>query len=98
MPNLAASELSGKGITFGSAVATGVGANTNISCPGISKNQSVILSMIQFPPPNDTGTVGAFDRTGTAVITADDTVQNTVATNSPANSVVHVTWYTVVRP
>lgn len=91
-----AAKLAGYGVQFAVGVAAGVGANTNITITGIKPGDEIV-AFLQFPPPNDTGTTGCFDRTATGKVTALNTVQNTVATNSPANSVVLVLYASTPR-
>jgi len=87
-----AARLGGRTPDVGFGVAAGAAADTNITITGI-KVGDIIVAAVQFPPPNDTGTVGIFNRTAVAKVTAANTVQFTAqATNSPANSIVALLW------
>ena len=85
-------QLGGRTPDFGTGEAAGAAADTNITITGIRLGDVILLAQ-QFPPPNDTGTVGVFDRTAVAKVTAANTIQFTgQATNSPANSRVYILY------
>lgn len=84
--------LAGRGLDLRQAHAVGVGANVDITIPGIRKGDHIV-SVFQLDAPNGTGTaLIVANRTAQTIIQADNTIRISVATNSPANSQVLVTY------
>lgn len=91
----AARAAGGKPLGFGRAVVAGAGANTNITVTGI-KTTDVVVSVVELAGPGEAaGVAAATDRTAQTTITATDTIQVSVATNTSADRRLLVQWFSV---
>lgn len=94
MPNASRklnSRAGGRGPSLQQAFCSGAAADTDMTLTGIKLGDEIV-SAVQIAPPNDTGTAAIIAKR-TLTITAANTVQCSVETNSPANSQLLVTYW-----
>lgn len=81
-------------LNFGSAIVAGAGANTNIAVAGLKKTDALI-SVVEFPAPEEVAGAVVVDRTAQATVFADGQLRVSVATNTNANRRLEVRWVSI---
>lgn len=84
----------GRGVQLQQAHAAGAGASTNITITGIRKGDDLVSVFELQPPTAGAGNAIVANRTAATTITANDTIQISVATTG--NQVL-VTWLRKAR-